>query len=871
MNQVNTLVNTARDTAASLFPQLLSIPVLYLLGSDGAIRWVSNRLSTFGLDSLEWLGQGLSKVVQLDPTEPKLQGDCLLREGLLQTPEGPRRVQICETLHDGIPAFGVISPACNEMDSQALAAIMGQVALWRLDLRTLESISLGRLTGILDLGEDASPRRWVEIMHPDDALGFRAQLENIGRDQSSTLEVEARVKQRDGRWLWTLTRGEVSRRDDTGYPIEMVGITLDVSRQKKVENELQDHRTLLRRSLRLARVAAWAYDAKSHDQVWTDEASELLGVPSGYVPEQLLGLELFDGESQVRVQKSLRRALDEGIGFDQELLRITPAGRVLWVRAVANPDFENGEMVRLSGLFQDITRQRRMEQAVRDSEQLLRQLTAGLPDAIFQLRRSSEGSYHLDFLSEGIRPILNLAPDAPMPDFDALARSFLEPNLKTLLRSLDTASAKRELWQQDLIVRSSRRILTGRAQPEPQLDGSCLFFGFFSDVSEQRTQEQALKDIEQSQQRMARLEAVGLLAGGIAHDFNNYLTSIVMSLSLLESQPEVAGEANQLVREALSATSSAQALTRQLLTFSRGALPVKQVVRTEALVREAVAFSLRGSAVECKLAHDDQLWPMEVDPGQVQQIIQNLVLNAAQAMNNSGHLQIQMRNVSADAHHLTGVSRGPLVRIDVIDRGAGVPSAIREKLFQPYVTTKEHGSGLGLASAFSIARRHDGLIGYEANSDGPGSKFSVWLPALPSHHVETPVTAQIIQGSGHVLVVDDNEGILKMMDRALRHLGFSCVCAKDGVEAAKLASAAKHSHSPFTLVVIDQTIPGGVGGADALKLLHAIDPALPAIATSGYTEGETMANYREFGFHGVLRKPFRIQDLSKVLNEVLKP
>ena len=880
MTEKSTSKNFPIDTFAKLskFGATLpadGAPVLYLLGGDGTLRWMSDSLLDFcGIDPMQLLGQPLSSLVRFDEDEfaQPLNGT-LFRTGKMRFVDGAMRsVRVSEVRRDGLPGFGSISPSSGGFDGSALAAVMGQVALWRLDLRTLHTRSYGRLAEAFGYsGSDISPRGWIELVHPEDIPSYQSQLDAIGRGQSHHIEVEARAKRKDGRWLWTLTRGEVSRRDDTGYPIELAGVTFAIGKQKQAEIELQGHRALLRRSLRLARVAAWTYDTATSEQIWTDEASELLAVPTGYVPDTLLGLELFDGESQVRVQKALSRALDEGIGFDQELLRITPQGRVLWVRAVANPEFENGVMIRLSGLFQDITRQRRMEQAVRDSEQLLRQLTAGLPDAIFQLRRTTEGEYHLDFLSEGIRRLLSLAPDAPLPDFSGLMEAVELVMRPGILRSLDAAANRRELWNQELTLNPAgapARVLLGRAQPEPQLDGSCLYFGFFSDVTEQKRQAVALKDAEQTQQRLTRLEAVGQLAGGIAHDFNNYLTSIVMSLSLLEAQPELSRDAIQLVREALTATSSAQALTRQLLTFSRGSAPVKQVVDTEALVREAVAFTLRGSAVECRVLSALNVWPIEVDPGQLQQVLQNLVLNASQAMNGVGQMQICIGNVAAGTVEIAGLAPGPMVRIEVIDKGPGVPLHIREKLFQPYVTSKDQGSGLGLASAFSIVRKHEGLITYDSGAGG--STFSVWLPAVPKRLIERSGDAiPMAQGSGRILVMDDNEGILKMLSRALIHLGFEPTTALDGMQARSALETALNMGVPFRAVILDQTIPGGIGGAEALKLLRAVDPKVRAVATSGYTEGETMANYQEFGFDGVLRKPFRIQDLAKVLSDVL--
>jgi signal transduction histidine kinase/ActR/RegA family two-component response regulator len=862
------------QTTTSLLASSDFAAILYLLGADGKIRWISDNLHDLtGLNAVQVLGKSVSDIIQIERELDFANSNMRQRIGTIAISNGIRaQVLIAESRGSGLPGFGTLSLIADSVDRSALRALLGQVMLWQLDLQLMRARASGYLAETIGYGyEDSSDLDWMDLVHPEDQPIYQMQFAAIARGEIKSLEVEARLRRKEG-WVWTLTRGEVSDHDDTGFPTDMSGFTLDITRHKQVESELQAHRALLRRSLRLARVAAWSYDAQQTQQTWTDEASELLGVPTGYVPDNLLGLELFDGESQVRVNKAVTRALNEGIGFDQELLRITPQGRVMWIRAVANPEFEDGVMVRLSGLFQDITRQRRMEQAVRDSERLLRQLTASLPDAIFQIRRNADGQYFFDFLSDGIRRMLEITTDT-LPDFAGLQTAMEPESRAQFARSLDRAASTRELWIQEVRVESQsgpNRVLLGRAQPEPQLDGSCLYFGFFADVTEQRRQEIALRDAEQTQQRLTRLEAVGQLAGGIAHDFNNYLTSIVMSLSLLEAQPELSNDAIQLVREALSATSSAQALTRQLLTFSRGAAPVKQIVDTESLIREAVTFTLRGSAVQCSVQTTEVIWPVEVDAGQIQQVLQNLVLNAAQAMNNQGQMQIRISNLRAgQAASVAGLANGPAIRIEVIDAGSGVTDAVREKLFQPYVTSKEYGSGLGLASAFSIVRRHEGMITYEPNPNG-GAIFSVWLPAPPKRVPSIDgAPLGMVKGYGKVLVMDDNEGILKMLRRALEHLGFEALTAHDGVEAVQVMEQARIDGAKLRAVILDQTIPGGVGGVEALKMLRANEPNIIAIATSGYTEGETMANFAEFGFAGILRKPFRVQDLAKVLADVL--
>jgi PAS domain S-box-containing protein len=856
-------------------------PILYWLNGTGLVRWIaSNIRRDFGLEPTDLFGRALHEFITFDPPNDTAANPAglQLRTGRLRTAQGEVAVSITETRGEGLPGLGAIAPL-DAGDTTAPAPNLGPsapVLLWQIALDTRQLQVQGALAQTLGYSDGViSGNSWSELVHPEDWAIALEHTNTVLQGLADRFEIEARVQQQDSEWLWTLTHGEVTQRDANGKPLRLSGVCIDITKQKASSAESSGHRALLRRSLRLARVAAWAYEPKSGAQIWTEEASELLGVPAGYVPDELLGLELFDGESQLRVRRALRRAIDEGIGFDQELLRITPQGRVLWLRVVANPEFEDGAMVRLSGLFQDVTRQRRMEQAVRDSEQLLKQLTSGVPGGIFQLRRSAEASYHLDFISAGVRRLLDIPDDAPLPDFKQLYDALEATSQSALLRSLDRAAAQRSLWSLELNLKSqgdeTPKVLLGRAQPESQLDGTCLYYGFLNDITEQRRQEDALRDAEASQQRLARLEAVGQLAGGIAHDFNNYLTSIVMSLSLLEAQPELSRDALQLVREALSATSSAQSLTRQLLTFSRGAAPVKQVIETELLVREAVAFTLRGSALEARVHAQPKLWSIEVDPGQMQQVLQNLVINASQAMSGRGLLRVELSNVPASEFDLVSMPIRDYVKIEVIDRGGGVPEAIRGKLFQPYVTSKENGSGLGLASAFSIVRRHDGMIVYthEPEAGMSGSAFSVWLPAHKVRSEERSTPSGMPSGSGDILVMDDNDGILKMLTRALSHLGFTAAIAHDGEEARRILSDAMQAGRKFSAVILDQTIPGGVGGAEALKLLRELDPHLRAIATSGYTEADTMSRFQDFGFSGVLKKPFRIQDLARVLQEIL--
>ena len=370
--------------------------------------------------------------------------------------------------------------------------------------------------------------------------------------------------------------------------------------------------------------------------------------------------------------------------------------------------------------------------------------------------------------------------------------------------------------------------------------------------------------------RAQKLESLGILAGGIAHDFNNLLASVMGNVSLAKLDIPPGERAHRHLAEAEQASLRARDLTQQLLTFSKGGIPVKAVANIAALVRESAGFALRGSRVRHELLLPDDLWFVEADEVQMTQVINNLLINADQAMPEGGVIQVLGENITLAARELPPLAPGNYVKLTIADCGTGIPKEHLGKVFDPYFTTKQRGSGLGLAVTYSIIKKHNGHIAVESTL-GKGTSFYLYLPATDKQI--QPVRAEadtIVPGTGRVLVMDDEETIRTTMRDILVRLGYEVTITQDGVEAIELyRNTMGRRGTRFDVVIMDLTIPGGMGGKEAIQKLLEIDPDVKAIVSSGYSKDPVMAEFRYYGFRGVVAKPFRIKDLSEVVHAVI--
>ena len=380
---------------------------------------------------------------------------------------------------------------------------------------------------------------------------------------------------------------------------------------------------------------------------------------------------------------------------------------------------------------------------------------------------------------------------------------------------------------------------------------------------------------EAERRKAETLEQLGLLAGGIAHDFNNLLTAIIGNISLAALLLPPKSEMIERLEDARNASMRARDLAQQLLTFARGGAPIKKEASIASLIEETVSFSLRGSQSRSDLAIASDLWSAEFDPGQISQVIANLVVNAEQAMPEGGTLHVACDNFGCTTNGpncVADLAPGDYIRIQLRDEGVGIPEKHLKQIFDPYFTTKPKGSGLGLATTYSIVKNHNGLITVESELHC-GSTFTVYLPAArrtASAPVEADTTAsEPVHGSGRILVVDDEEPIRDLVDFALSSFGYAVTGAAAALEGIDLYRKALICGKRFDLVILDLTLPGGMGGKEALRKLQEIDPMVTAIVSSGYAMDAAMSRYEDFGFRGMIAKPYEAVQLGRVVRDVI--
>jgi two-component system cell cycle sensor histidine kinase/response regulator CckA len=387
-------------------------------------------------------------------------------------------------------------------------------------------------------------------------------------------------------------------------------------------------------------------------------------------------------------------------------------------------------------------------------------------------------------------------------------------------------------------------------------------FTICRDITERR-------QLEEERLKTQKIESIGTLAGGIAHDFNNLLQGIFGYISVAKTSLDQKDRSLAMLEQAEKALHQSVSLTTQLLTFSKGGKPVKKRISLQPVIENAAKFALSGARSSCQMDIEPDLWQVDADDGQLGQVIQNMVLNADQAMPAGGTVVVNAKNFPGLDSKYPQLPKGRYVEISVQDRGIGIPEKYRQKIFDPYFTTKEKGSGLGLATSYSIIRNHGGLVDVTSEV-GKGTTFFIYLPAVEMEKEvkETPAAPPVVR-KGKILVMDDEEMIRKIAGELIRTLGHDVDFAESGEIAIGKYETAMKSGKPFDVVILDLTIRGGMGGRDAIERLRVIDPGVRAIVSSGYSDDAVVADYKKYGFEAQLTKPYKIEGLKDALNTLL--
>ncbi len=515
----------------------------------------------------------------------------------------------------------------------------------------------------------------------------------------------------------------------------------------------------------------------------------------------------------------------------------------------------SGDLAGLVGVIFDITQLKRVEQELRKFKVLSDNANYGVTiintDGCIQYINNYMANIHgykaHDLLGHNIRIF-----------FDAEQYKTYQKIHDRLLHDGDLRAD--ELWHTKSDG-TAFPVLSNYVLIKDELDKPLFITISAMDVSEERKMKEELL-------KAVKLESIGLLAGGIGHDFNNLLTAILGNVAMAQMDIPPENPVFELLTNIENASKRAQDLSQQLLTFSKGGAPVKQTASIETIIKDSVAFTLKGTNVKCEFDFPDQINAVTVDKGQISQVINNLAINAVQAMPKGGTITVTCDNVTISTEH-PHLRQGTYVRISVKDQGHGISKQQIEKIFDPYFTTKKEGNGLGLATCYSIIKKHNGHISVESEA-GEGACFNIYLPSDTEKILRTqPKKETIFSGQGKILIMDDEDIVRHTIGQIVKRLGYEVSYAVDGAEAITLYRQAQDSGTPFAAVIMDLTIPGGMGGKDAIRELHKIDPNVCAVVASGYCNDPVMSNHKKYGFRSVVKKPVSIQDLSASLHEAL--
>jgi len=546
----------------------------------------------------------------------------------------------------------------------------------------------------------------------------------------------------------------------------------------------------------------------------------------------------------------------------------TTSGEIRWMRTDRVPYYDaNGKIMGVIVFSVDITELKRVEEALANEKERLD----------VTLRSIGDGVITTDV--EGRVVLINQVTEqlTGWTQAEAAGKPLTEVFhiINELTREVCENPVEKVLKTGQIIGLANHTVLVARDGTEyviadsgaPIRDSKGQIIGVvlvFRDITKQQKIEEELLKVE-------KLESIGILAGGIAHDFNNILTAIIGNISIAKLSIDPAGTAYARLVEAEKASLQAKHLTQQLLTFAKGGAPIVKTTSIVDLIKESVTFTLRGSNVRCEFIIQDDLWPVEVDEGQIGQVLNNLIINADQAMPNGGLITVKAENVFVSTDDPLPLAAGEYVRLSIKDQGIGIPQEHLPKIFDPYFTTKQKGSGLGLATSFSIIKKHDGYINVETEL-GKGTTFYVYLPASRKAIVQQKVSDERLDIGNResVLVMDDEALIRDVTGQMLEIIGYVPAYACDGDEAIMLYKNALQAGCPFDAVIMDLTIPNGKGGKETIRKLREIDPNVKAIVSSGYSNDPVMANYQAYGFQAVITKPYKIKELSEILRKVLR-
>ena len=692
------------------------------------------------------------------------------------------------------------------------------------------------------------PSLMQTILHPDDTEAVsrhHAAFSTIGDNEA--LEIEYRMRRADGRYRWLRSREVVFSRDARGMGSQILGIAEDITSRKRFMKALQESEEKFREYIEQAPDGVFVID-KTGRFLEANQASLEI---TGYDKEELLTLTIHDLLAE--------ESREEGMAHFKKLLLTGKASSDLFHR------HKNGQKVCLTisaikisdekilGFAKDITQRIRTEKKLKESEERYRTLIEQASDGIFLIDKrgicievNRAGCDMLGYTREellrlGLKDAIKVTPDNSL-------RVTEIPEGQAFLSECELIRKDGTLVQVEI---SAKKLADGSVQ------------GIARDITERKRMEEGLRKAQ-------KLESLGVFAGGIAHDFNNLLGGIFGYIDMAKDSCDVTGKTRRYLDKASKTFSRAKDLTGQILTFAKGGAPLMKIGFLMPLVKDCAQFALSGSNVSGVFQAAEDLWPCDFDESQIRQVIDSIVINAVQATPQGGTIKVTVENRLIKSVEKISLKPGRYVHVSIADSGAGIPEEVLPRIFDPFFTTKQKAGGLGLATAYSIIKKHGGEILAQSQS-GKGAVFHLYMP-VSEKSPETKIVSKtrMHKGSGRILVMDDEEAIRETMGDMLATMGYAAEYALNGQDAIAMIEKAKAAYNPYKAVFMDLTIPGGMGGKEAAAKLRKTEKDLLVFVSSGYSEDPVMSDPALYGFNDKVKKPFRRSELADLFNRQFK-
>jgi PAS domain S-box-containing protein len=878
-------------TRARYFDLYDLAPAGYLtLGKNGLIQeanlWASTLL---GMLRGKLVGQPISKFLRKGDQD----GYYLFHKQLFATGE-PQTCELRMVKRDDSPFWGQLSatvarnadnePVCRivliditerkQMEEELLmgrikldlALQSAQMGAWQLNSTENKRVfdnQVCRTLGIDPATFGGTAEEFLGAVHPADREYIKDNLKET-IEQNRPYMVEYRVVWPDGSIHHIAARGNLVH-DAKGSQEIISGIIWDITERKQAEERLREHeenyRTLADSGMALIWTSGTDKKCDYFNQIWLRFTGRTL--------EQEFGDGWTDGvhpDDLARCFKIYTEAFDRREPFSMDYRLRRHDGEFRWILDEGSPRHDSrGNFLGYIGHCLDITERKEVSEALRESEERFTRLAEQTGTFFWDV--DAQGlftyaspvvekvlGYRLDEMI-GRMHFFDFHPESGREAFKAEAFAiFQRKDAFTDFVNVVQTKDGRAVW------------LSTTGQPILNVDGSLRGYrGSDIDITERkRLQEELMK--------LDKLQSIGTLAGGIAHDFNNILQGLYGNISLAKEELAGTHPSYELLEEAGKSMTRAVRLTKQLLTFAKGGDPVKARVSLGATVEDVARFDLVGSNVSLVYQPAETLWPIDADEGQIQQVVSNLVINARQAMPKGGHLYVTLENADLAAEAVRSLKQGRYIRLILRDEGCGIEPTLIENIFDPYFTTKQTGSGLGLTTVWAIIAKHNGQIGV-VSEVGKGTTFTIYLPAsaslLPAETQTPAEECPAMARPAKILALEDEDSVIKILVRMLTSCGYTVVTTPDGQEAVTLYRQAMEAGAPFDAVILDLTIPGGPGGEEVIKDLLALDPNVRAIVSSGYANNPVMSDPAAYGFKGTISKPYTVNALRKIVASLI--